>query len=198
MRMTFQTAGKKSRTEGTAESISQGKVVDNHLPKMLVIGDEKKWQIVSLTPGKYSIKEVSVPKSPKNYPAIAELPNAHYTLLPSVLLDDKPAYVLKIVSKMPVKMVGKKSYDNITQTYYVDKATYRVKKIRVTMPFMGGIKPADFTFAIENEKIDEPLPDNLFKFIPPRGAIASKDDGQSAQNPGSMLILGMLMGGQMR
>jgi outer membrane lipoprotein-sorting protein len=113
-----------------------------------------------------------------------------YVLLPTALLDDQPAYVLERTEKISDLVA--------IMTFYVDKATYRIKRIASVVPGKEGT--TRFTVTFKSEKLNEKIPDRLFKFTPPPGTKESKDGGLIAQNPAVMLLFGMMggMGGNSR
>lgn len=154
MKVEAMSVGNKTRTAGTLEMKKEGKSDD---VKIITITDSKKLQVAFWNAKEYHRIEVPLPKEAQQHFTTAIPENTDYVLLPIALLDDQPAYVLERVEKTA-------DY-TLTSSYYVDKATYRVKQSRVTLDNTQGV--TCYTITFKSEKFNEKIPDRLFKFTPP-------------------------------
>lgn len=181
MKVETMSVGNKSRTEGTIEMKKEG---EPHEVNTLMITDSKKLQIAFWNAKEYHLIEVPLPKEAQQNFNTAIPENTDYVLLPTALLDDQPAYVLERVET--------KTDYTLTMTFYVDKATYRIKQSRSILANTEGA--TRYTITYKSEKLNEKIPDRLFKFTPPPGRKASNDGSPIAQNPAAMMMFGMMAG----
>jgi outer membrane lipoprotein-sorting protein len=83
-----------------------------------------------------------------------------YKLLAPSTMDGKAVYVIESTNpKQPA----------MRNLLYVDKATYRLKQVKLT-----GAQGMSIVLNIKNEKINAPIPDSAFVFTPPKGATEAK------------------------
>jgi outer membrane lipoprotein-sorting protein len=79
-------------------------------------------------------------------------------------VDGKPVYVLEAKQATP--------QGSSTSKLYIDKATYRMRRMDGINPGMAGMGGGggNVTVTVRNEKINPPIPASAFVFNPPKGA----------------------------
>lgn len=87
----------------------------------------------------------------------------------------KPAWVLQVSNFMPK---GAKAGQNAKLVLYVDKASYHMKQMKMSMqiPVGQGQPPQQMnvTMVVEREVLNAPIPASTFVFAPPAGASEMK------------------------
>jgi outer membrane lipoprotein-sorting protein len=75
---------------------------------------------------------------------------------------------------------------NLQILAYIDKATGRTRQMRMSGMMsgpQGQSQPMNINMIIQNEQVNVPIPDSVFKFTPPAGAKEMKG-GMGMPGPG--------------
>lgn len=87
----------------------------------------------------------------------------------------KPAYVVELAPKTAPRGMNQK------MTIFIDQANYHVKQMKISMSGAGGQgqpqQSMTVDIRVQNEKMNEPIPDGVFKFTPPAGATEMQGGG---------------------
>lgn len=113
--------------------------------------------------------------------------NSGFKIETIVKLNGRPTYVLLVVPKQGTGPA-------IPNTrIYVDQANYQFKQMTMSNTIPGGQggqpQKMDVKLLVKSDRFNEPIPDSVFKFTPPPGAV----EVQSGQLP--MPMGGPMMGG---
>ena len=93
---------------------------------------------------------------------VKQLQGGTFKKLADATVDGKPAFV--------VSATDPKKPSDPPAKLYIDKATYRLKKIEGSSPAGGPMGGMMTTIMIRNEKINPAFPASTFVFTPPKGA----------------------------
>lgn len=110
---------------------------------------------------------------------------ATYKLLRTEQVGGKPAYVIQVIPKN-ANDPRLRNMQNLQVLAYVDKATGRTRQMRMSGTMsgpQGQSQPMNINMIIQNEQVNVPIPDSVFKFTPPTGAKQMKG-GMGMPGPG--------------
>ena len=177
--MTLRSAGQKTRMETSA---LPGAGSDQF--RFLTILDGRNFIFYSPTANRYGEGKAPAAISFIDFlPSPSELAAGTYALLPSEKLNGRSVYVIVSIPKM--------SGEEPMRYYYIDKATYHLRQMK-----MAGKEVGSTLFAFRNERFNISIPASIFHFIPPKGVqkvkMADAGAAMSSGNPLSFMTLALL------